>query len=142
MAGDDDPELKEQVLTGKLFSAACPKCGRSQRIVANMRYSDYGPKNYFVYLIPEDMMEKERPFIESLGGLKQNGTRVHLAHTLSELQSIIKTYDSGLKYPESHIFQSKEARQASNALHTALDDMVEKMRKRSKPSLWQRLFGK
>lgn len=107
-----------------------------------MRYSDYGPKNYFIYLVPEDLLEKERSFIESLGGLKSNGTRIHLAHTLSEMQSIIKTYDSGLKYPESRIFQSKEASKESARIETAMDRMVNDMKRSSKPSIWKRLFGK
>lgn len=143
ISGDDYPELKEEILSGAIFQAVCPKCNRGHKVIANMRYSDYSRlRNFFVYLVPEDMMEKERQFIESLGGLKKNGTRIHLAHSPSELQSIIKTYDSGLKYPESHIFQSAQGVAKSHQIHGALDQMVSELKTSTKPSLWKRLFGK
>jgi len=145
ISGDDYPDLKAKVLSGELFHAACPSCRCITNIVANMRYSDYSKsKGFFVYLIPEDMMEPERSFIESLGGLRSDGTRVHLAHTLAELQSIIKTYDAGFKYPETHIFQSREGMAKSKQLDASMADFYNKMKGLDKPkrSIWDRLMGR
>jgi len=142
ISGDDCPDLKEKILAGSLFKATCPHCGCLQHIVANLRYSDYGTKkNYFVYLTSQDMAEEERPFIEAMASLKSNGIRLHLAYTVQEIQSIIRTYDDGLQYPETHIFPSVQALKQSKQIREGLDEVMTQMKSASKPSIWKRLFG-
>lgn len=142
ISGDDYPDLKKKILTGELFKADCPHCGCVQHIVANLRYSDYGKKkNFFIYLTSQDRAEEERPFIEAMASLKSNGTRLHLAYTVQEVQSIIRTYDDGIQYPETHIFPSVQALQKSKQTREGLDEVVKQMKNASKPSIWKRLFG-
>jgi hypothetical protein len=63
---------------------------------------------------------------------------------LAELQSIIKTYDAGFKYPETHIFQSREGMAKSKQLDASMADFYNKMKGLDKPkrSIWDRLMGR
>jgi|GEM_PF-5109312 len=146
---DDSPGLKAKILSGDLFHVACPHCNRPQYVIPNLQYFDSKKNNFFVYLLDEDQMHAEREFIESLSILKMNGTRLHIAHSTNELQTIVKLYDHGVKHPESHIFPSKKIADKNAVIQKNLDELVGKIaaqratpdNKRKGTSLWKKLFS-
>jgi len=128
ISGDDYPELKASVLDGSLFVATCVKCKKEIHVTQTLRYSDYSPeKHFFAYLCPKENLVESYQLIQTLPLLRENGTRVHVVSTVSELQQIIISYDYGLSPSETHIDQSVDAARQAEALNRQIGDFFSAM---------------
>lgn len=129
ISGDDDPDLKAQVLNESLFVAKCVKCRCDIQVTQTLRYSDYSPgKNFFVYLCPKENFAESYDLIQSLPGLRSaNGTKVYVVNTVEELQKIIISFDFGLTPPETHIDQSVDSAWKAEELNRQVDSVFESL---------------
>lgn len=87
-----DPELKEQLLAGRLFTFACPSCGRASRVVhPELVYHDVGRG----YLLQMDALGKFDPAaLKGLAGALPPVTRV--VRDSNALLEKVKVFDAEL----------------------------------------------
>lgn len=151
VSGDDYPELKAQVLDGSLFAVQCQQCHGTFHLAYPFRYSDYS-KHFFAFLCPKEQMQENYGIIQMMPSLRANGTRVHVAQTVEELQRLITSYDLGLSPPETHIDQSVDAAREAEALFQVIDASFARLDQRAlqaqaaaekakKRPWYKRLFG-
>ena len=121
VSADENPELREQVLSGDLFVASCDGCGLRGQVLPEMRYVDY-PGKFFVYLVQKEMVEQSSEFINHMPLLRRTGTRIHVVHTVAELQSIILAYERGDQPPETEISVPEAAQAQFNEMNRKMAD--------------------
>lgn len=91
----NDPQFRDDLLSGKLLDYTCPNCGYQGRYTYPLLYNDM-KRRFMVYLIPEiDRFQLEdRSLEEDYRNLK--GIRKRLAADFNALKEKIFIYESGL----------------------------------------------
>lgn len=91
----NDPQFRDDLLSGKLLEYTCPNCGYQGRYTYPLLYNDM-KRRFMVYLIPEiDRFQLEdRALEEDYRNLK--GIRKRLAPDFNALKEKIFIFESGL----------------------------------------------
>ncbi|MBR1534481.1 MAG: CpXC domain-containing protein [Ruminococcus sp.] len=91
----NDPQFRDDLLSGKLLDYTCPNCGYQGRYTYPLLYNDM-KRRFMVYLIPEiDRFQLEdRSLEEDYRNLK--GIRKRLAADFNALKEKIFIFESGL----------------------------------------------
>lgn len=91
----NDPQFRDDLLSGKLLDYSCPNCGYQGRYTYPLLYNDM-KRRFMVYLIPEiDRFQLEdRSLEEDYRNLK--GIRKRLAADFNALKEKIFIFESGL----------------------------------------------
>ena len=91
----DNPELKEQLLEGKLFLWNCPRCGADNLIKYPLLYHD--PDQHLLLWLTDGIPEVEARMAETIAaeeGLQDYAARI--VDTPGEMMEKIKIADAGL----------------------------------------------
>jgi hypothetical protein len=126
VSADESPALREQVLSGDFFEVNCEGCGLRGQVMPEMRYVDY-PGKFLVYLVQLKMLEQSSEFINTLPLLRRFGTRIHVVHTVADLQSIILAYERGNQPPETEIAVPEAAKAQFNDMNRRMAELEEAM---------------
>lgn len=91
----NDPQFREDLLSGKLLSFKCPNCGYEGRYTYPMLYNDM-KKRFMVYLIPEiDRFQLEdRALEEDYRNLK--GIKKRITSDFNSFKEKVFVFESGL----------------------------------------------
>lgn len=92
----DNPELKQELLEGRLFIWNCPRCGRDNLIKYPLLYHD--PEQKLLLWLSDGIPEVEAKMAETIAaeeGLQDYTARI--VDTPGEMMEKIKIYDAGLE---------------------------------------------
>ena len=141
--GESHPALRKKVLDATAFVIKCPFCNRLSHVPQDFRYFDTIPSSeglqYLIYYFPTNAGKQLEDTIAATITLRDQGTRVHMVHKLTDVAPLIQDYAAG-RLPEETLVEvsdraMQKAREQASAMDDAMDDamgrMVEQMKSQS-----------
>lgn len=134
--GHGYPDLKKKVLDYSAFVSPCPSCMGLSSVPQDFRYFDeVADTRYMIYYFPRGAEAQLEDIIAATLCLRDNGTRVHIIHSLNGVVPIMQAYESGNK-PEEQLFKVGDAamvRAKAQSLQVAhsMNKMIDAMKANS-----------